>query len=303
MAKDCQDITVHAVSFVHRRGPVFYASLPCCHRNPQRICGRTGQGTSTASSPSCGITLWRWKVLFGNAVIPPTEPLSRFRWSAARLAGPISCWENIGVRPSPSARVEEKSGPPSVEMSPISASMWQGPMNSRREYPFHRVFHAQELQHALRLAGGDLEKASALLWSIKEAVVKALGCAFHLVDPRQINVYPRSAGRGRRRVYLSGGLIKEGPGAVSHSRRPVHMGTFASSGEDVAFHRPLESARSMRRWAAADWARFLINRSPKAGALARLLLRMGSGLGAVAGVPESGFFEGLGIFLLAEVQK
>ena len=40
------------------------------------------------------------------------------------------------------------------------------------------------------LTGGDLEKASALLWSIKEAVVKALGCAFHLVDPRQIIVYP-----------------------------------------------------------------------------------------------------------------
>jgi phosphopantetheinyl transferase (holo-ACP synthase) len=64
----------------------------------------------------------------------------------------------------------------------------------QREYPFHRVFHTQEVQHALRLAGGDLEKASALLWSIKEAVVKALGCAFHLVDPRQIYVYPSIGG-------------------------------------------------------------------------------------------------------------
>jgi phosphopantetheinyl transferase len=62
------------------------------------------------------------------------------------------------------------------------------------EYPFHRVFHPQELQHALQLAGEDLEKASALLWSVKEAVVKALGCAFHLVDPRQVVVYP-STGR------------------------------------------------------------------------------------------------------------
>jgi hypothetical protein len=44
------------------------------------------------------------------------------------------------------------------------------------------------------LAGGDLEEASALLWSIKEAVVKALGCAFHLVDPRQITVYPSVRG-------------------------------------------------------------------------------------------------------------
>jgi phosphopantetheinyl transferase len=64
----------------------------------------------------------------------------------------------------------------------------------QREYPFHRVFHPQELQHALRLAGGDLGMAAALLWSVKEAVVKALGCAFHLVDPRQITVYPSAAG-------------------------------------------------------------------------------------------------------------
>jgi hypothetical protein len=58
------------------------------------------------------------------------------------------------------------------------------------EYPYHRVFHDGEFQHALGLAGGELANASALLWSIKEAVVKALGCAFHLVDPLQINVYP-----------------------------------------------------------------------------------------------------------------
>jgi phosphopantetheinyl transferase (holo-ACP synthase) len=59
-----------------------------------------------------------------------------------------------------------------------------------KEYPFLRVFHGHELQQALRLTSGDLKKASALLWSIKEAAVKALGCAFHLVDPRQICVYP-----------------------------------------------------------------------------------------------------------------
>jgi hypothetical protein len=65
-----------------------------------------------------------------------------------------------------------------------------------RGYPFRRVFHPEELQHALRLAGGDLERASALLWSIKEAVVKALGCAFHLVDPRHITVCPPVEGAG-----------------------------------------------------------------------------------------------------------
>jgi phosphopantetheinyl transferase (holo-ACP synthase) len=60
----------------------------------------------------------------------------------------------------------------------------------RGAYPFNRVFHPQELAHALKLAGNDLEEASALLWSIKEAFVKALGCGFHLVDPKQIMVDP-----------------------------------------------------------------------------------------------------------------
>ena len=30
-------------------------------------------------------------------------------------------------------------------------------------------------------------------WSVKEAVAKALGCAFHLVDPRDIQVQPSPA--------------------------------------------------------------------------------------------------------------
>jgi hypothetical protein len=64
------------------------------------------------------------------------------------------------------------------------------------DYPFHRVFNAEELQHVLNLAGGDLATASALLWSVKEAVVKALGCAFHLVDPLQIHVDSSIGGDG-----------------------------------------------------------------------------------------------------------
>lgn len=54
-----------------------------------------------------------------------------------------------------------------------------------KDYPFGRVFHIEELASAVQLTGGDLKKASALLWSVKEASVKALGCAFHLVDPLQ----------------------------------------------------------------------------------------------------------------------
>ena len=167
-----------------------------CHVPPKssKDIGRTGQETSIAWYLSCGITWRRWKALFGNAFIPPTELLSPFTWSAARLAGPISCWENIGARPSPSAKVEETSGPPSAGMQSDIGIDVAGTDEFQKEYPFHRVFNDQELQHALRLTGGELGSASALLWSIKEAVVKALGCAFHLVDPLQINVYPSVAG-------------------------------------------------------------------------------------------------------------
>jgi phosphopantetheinyl transferase len=63
-------------------------------------------------------------------------------------------------------------------------------------YPVHRVFHAPELHLALELAGGDLAGAAALLWSIKESVAKALGCAFHLVDPRDIHVDPSAVEDG-----------------------------------------------------------------------------------------------------------
>jgi phosphopantetheinyl transferase (holo-ACP synthase) len=68
------------------------------------------------------------------------------------------------------------------------------------------------------LASGDSEKAAALLWSIKEAAVKALGCAFHLVDPRQICVYPSAAekdGWYTFTVCLSGKAMVRFPMTVS----------------------------------------------------------------------------------------
>ncbi|MDZ7667476.1 MAG: 4'-phosphopantetheinyl transferase superfamily protein [Desulfotignum sp.] len=62
------------------------------------------------------------------------------------------------------------------------------------KYPFYRVFHPRELMHALALSGNDVKKGAALLWSIKEAVAKALGCGFHLVDPLQMIVGPSTGG-------------------------------------------------------------------------------------------------------------
>ena len=87
-------------------------------------------------------------------------------------------------------------------------------------YPVHRVFHVQELHQALELAGGDLAKAASLLWSIKEAVAKALGCAFHLVEPRDIHVYPSAVEDGGPAfsARLSGKALVRFPMA---DRRPI----------------------------------------------------------------------------------
>ena len=108
-------------------------------------------------------------------------------------------------------------------------------------YPVHRVFHEQELHQALELAGGDLARAAALLWSIKEAVAKALGCAFHLVDPRDIHVYPSAAEDGGPAfsVRLSGKALVRFPMA---DRRPITV-------------RSLPQAETWLSIAALNWPR------------------------------------------------
>lgn len=60
-------------------------------------------------------------------------------------------------------------------------------------YPYFRVFHPWEFQEVGRLTGGRPPEAAALLWSVKEAVVKALGCGFHFFGPREIKVEPTGA--------------------------------------------------------------------------------------------------------------
>lgn len=48
-------------------------------------------------------------------------------------------------------------------------------------YPFHKVFHPSELATGL---------PPACLWSMKEAVVKALGCGFDGLNPLDITLQP-----------------------------------------------------------------------------------------------------------------
>jgi phosphopantetheinyl transferase (holo-ACP synthase) len=62
------------------------------------------------------------------------------------------------------------------------------------DYPFHRVFQidelGDELTPSLKHTGGNRGECAALVWSAKEAFVKALGCAFHFFSPLEVNASP-----------------------------------------------------------------------------------------------------------------
>jgi hypothetical protein len=218
MAPAREGITVHTVNPVHGRGSAFYASLqrPDCH-------GTNGE----EAKQRLVSTLWDHLAAMGS-------PLWKGCQSSTGNAFPIRLLRDALGRPH--LLLGEYRGP-AISFSEGGGKVWgalsgdasdigidvAGSDEFPGKYPFHRVFHPEELEHALSLAGRDLGGAAALLWSVKEAVVKALGCAFHLVDPLQINVY-HSAGEGAERtggyvfpVGLSGKALMRFPMAAGRT--------------------------------------------------------------------------------------
>jgi hypothetical protein len=187
--KDRPAVTVHTMSPVHRRGPVFYASLP--------------SATETAGGQEKNVEEARRRLvsILWDHLVAMDTPFWTSSLSSNRAAFPIQTVRDslgkphllLGAYWGPAISFSEGGGKvwaalcgdeSDMGLDVAEAAEFQG------EYPFHRVFNAEELQHMLKSADGDLGEASALLWSVKEAVVKALGCAFHFVDPLQIHVYP-----------------------------------------------------------------------------------------------------------------
>lgn len=219
MANACQDITVHAVSFAHQGSPAFYAALPDD--------GETGNesGTNRAADQKHLLSLLL------DHVVAIENPLWQSRYLLDRTAFPIQVVHGLlgrhylllGEMQGPAISFSQSGGKvwaalcvdaSAIGIDVAAADEFQG------EYPVHRVFHYQELHHAVRLTGGDGAKASALLWSIKEAVVKALGCAFHLVAPLQVHVSPaveEGDGGYTFPVWLSGQALARYPMAAGRS--------------------------------------------------------------------------------------
>lgn len=55
-------------------------------------------------------------------------------------------------------------------------------------YPFARAFRPEELDCARALCYNDTARGAALIWSAKEASVKATGAGFNRLDPFQVRV-------------------------------------------------------------------------------------------------------------------
>jgi phosphopantetheinyl transferase (holo-ACP synthase) len=218
ITKDCQGITVEALRFPHQRGTVFYA---CSPYDTETISGHRASRTADK--------IHLVSILREHLVGMKGSPRTDCRFSN-RANLPIQVvYDPLG---RPQLLLGECEGP-AISFSEGGGKVWAALCGDEsyigidvagcdefyREYPFHRVFHPQELHHALGLGDGDLGMASALLWSVKEAVVKALGCAFHLVDPRQITVYPSAGGDGEYTfpVGLSGKALVRFPLAAGRN--------------------------------------------------------------------------------------
>jgi len=195
VAQDHRGTAVHTMSPVHGRGPVFYASMPRETEPPK------GHGMDAGRTRHRLVSiLWEHLVakdsrrctcsLSSNEAVLPIhvvrDPLGKPHLLLGEYPGPAISFSQAGGAVW-AALCEDESD---IGIDVAETDDFQG------DYPLHRVFDPQEFQHVMRLAGAELEKACALLWSIKEAVVKALGCGFHLVEPRDICVRPATEGSG-----------------------------------------------------------------------------------------------------------
>ena len=207
VAQDRQEGIVQAVRLVPCGGVVYYASVPGNYAiSPGGVTRRTEIRRRLVTV--------LWGHLFSNLAALPIhlvhDTLGRPHLLSGEHRGPAISFSTAG---------EEVWAALCADESDIGIDV-AGSAEFQEGYPVHRVFHEQELHQALELAGGDRANASALLWSVKEAVAKALGCAFHLVGPRDIHVDPTAAEDGGHSfsVRFSGKALECFPLA---DRRPI----------------------------------------------------------------------------------
>jgi phosphopantetheinyl transferase len=228
VAQDHQEVIVRRVRLVPVGGVAFYASMP-----GNSVTSTVGEACRMENRRRLATILWE------HLRARESSSWKRPHFSK-RIAFPIQLVHDTLGRPQ--LWLGEHPGP-AISFSTAGEEVWAalcgdgldigidvaGSAEFPEGYPLHRVFHAPELHQAVELAGGDLAWAAALLWSIKEAVAKALGCAFHLVDPRDIHVHPSAVANAGPAfsVRLSGKARVRFPLA---DRRPITVRSLPQAG-------------------------------------------------------------------------
>ena len=189
MKKDREEVIVHTMNLLQGRGPVYYAAFPFVPESSPR------QGTKKEEAKHCLVSaLWEHLVAREGALGEELQCSKRTAFPLQILSGLLGKPALlVGAYQGLAISFSEGGGKIWAALADDGSALGidvAGPDEFQSTYPVHRVFHPEELRHALRSTKGNWEMASALLWSVKEAVVKALGCAFHLVEPRQMTVSP-----------------------------------------------------------------------------------------------------------------
>ena len=115
----------------------------------------------------------------------------------------------LGGQPGPAVSFSQAAGRLWAAMTPagqvgVDAAM---PAEFEESYPWARAFRPAELDWARPMGAGATAAAAALLWSLKEAAVKALGVGFHFLDPLAVEVESPRPWQGGWRVWVKAGRI------------------------------------------------------------------------------------------------
>ncbi len=115
----------------------------------------------------------------------------------------------LGGQPGPAVSFSQAAGRLWAALAPVGQVGVDAALPSEFEagYPLARAFRPVELDWARPLCGGDTAGAAALLWTLKEAAVKALGVGFHLLDPLAVEACSPQPWQGGWRVAMKAGAV------------------------------------------------------------------------------------------------
>lgn len=160
--------TVAEVPCQHLQAPILYACTSVTNDAKEMLLDRLLNGLSNTE----------------GAMAPCLRPCS-YRLRSDALGKPLL---TLGNSLGPSVSFSRVPGKTWAAMSTVSNLGIDAELSETFNglYPFHRVFSRDEFDHATKLCSGRLDEAAALLWSAKEAAVKAMGCGFHFFGPDQL---------------------------------------------------------------------------------------------------------------------